>query len=263
MSRSGRSRAQCRGAADAAGARRGDPRLGPARARRRCDRVAELLVPALRRLVRDRRRRRGRRARTARRAARRRSRRCRRRAARAGDRHAHGRARARARDHRGRAVRRRARQLARAAACARWAASAMCVPLTTGDAGARARSRCSPPSRSYGSADARAGRRRSPAGRRRRSRSSAPRSATRCCSRRARCRCGSTTPRRSRFLAVNDAAIRHYGYSPRRVPGDDDHATSARPRTSRGCWSTSAARGGPGDRRAPDTWRHLHARTAR
>ena len=40
-----------------------------------------------------------------------------------------------------------------------------------------------------------------------------PRSGIACCSMRTRCRCGSTTLRRSAFVAVNDSAVKHYGYS--------------------------------------------------
>ena len=81
----------------------------------------------------------------------------------------------------------------------------------------------------------------------------------RCCSRRARRRCGSTTPTRSRFLAVNDAAVRHYGYTRDeflamtikdiRPPEEVPRAAGRRQRRA-------AAPGSP----RPRTWRHLRKR---
>ena len=57
------------------------------------------------------------------------------------------------------------------------------------------------------------------------------------------------------FLAVNDAAIRHYGYSREEFLAMRSR-TSARPRTSRRCSPTSRPAAGRA-RRAPKTWRHL------
>ena len=76
-----------------------------------------------------------------------------------------------------------------------------------------------------------------------------------CCSRPARCRCGSTTPRRCAFLAVNDAAVRHYGYTREEFLGDDGSPTSGRPRTS-GAAARASATAARRLARSPSTWRH-------
>ena len=62
---------------------------------------------------------------------------------------------------------------------------------------------------------------------------------------RARCRCGCSTPRSLRYLAVNDAAVRLYGYSARRVPRHDGRGPPPAGR-GRGVPRVPAARVGRG-----------------
>ena len=58
-----------------------------------------------------------------------------------------------------------------------------------------------------------------------------------------------------RFLAVNEAAVRHYGYTRQEFLGDDDQGHPAAGGRRGACSPSIQASGGPGSP-MPGTWRH-------